>query len=265
MTPVPPSTDHGPDDRTHHAGPKGRLARWLWAAVLVVVLGAGGLGAIAVGTGAWQVRPVLSGSMRPDFPIGGVLLTQRVPTSSLRVGDVAVLHPPNDPDVTYVHRIVWLERRDGAVLVRTKGIANPTDDPWTVKIMSPVSYEGKVAIPYIGYAAVWVHSGEGRRVLLLIAAAALAACAASAVPAIRRRNQRPVTVLPVGGQGSPCPALGAARAAKTAGPLRRRWDWRVVVGGAERTEDRSGAARPMPEQWHCVALRIDSDRTRTLS
>lgn len=223
MTPVPPSTDHDPDDRTHDPAPKGALARWLWAAVLVVALGAGGLGAIAVGTGAWQVRPVLSGSMRPDFPIGGVLLTQRVPTSSLRVGDVAVLHPPDDPAVTYVHRIVWLVHRHGAVLVRTKGIANPTDDPWTVKILSPVSYEGKVAIPYIGYAAVWVHSGEGRRILLLIAAAALAACSASAVPAIRRRAQRPLTAPSMGDHGPPRPALDAARVEPAGGS--RRWRW----------------------------------------
>lgn len=263
MTPVPSSTDQGPDHRTPE--PKGRLARWLWAAVLVVVLGAGSLGAIAVGTGAWQLRPVLSGSMRPDFPIGSVLLAQRVPTSSLRVGDVAVLHPPGEPDVTYVHRIVWLEHRGGTVLVRTRGIANPIDDPWTVKIVSPVSYEGKVTIPYLGYAAVWVHSGQGRRTLLLIAAAALAACTASAVPAIRRKNHRPVKVLLAGGQRPSYLALDGACSEQTIRPLRRRRDYRVAVGRGERAEDRSGAARPMPEQWHCVALRIDGDRTRTLS
>ena len=242
-------------------GVTGVLRLLLLGCVLAVFV----LVAVSVSSGEWQIRPVLSGSMRPDFPIGGVLLTERVPTSSLRVGDVAVLHPPNEPDVTYVHRIVWLEHRDGAVLVRTRGIANPTDDPWTVKILSPMSYEGKVAIPYIGYAAVWVHSGEGRRVLLLIAAAALAACTASAVPAIRRRNRRPATVLPVGGQGSSGPVLDRARGDQAGDPLRRRRDYRVVVGRAERAEDRPGKARTMAAQWHCVALRMDSERTRTLS
>lgn len=130
----------------------------------------------AVASGNWQVRPVLSGSMRPAFPIGGVLITQRVPTSSLRLGDVAVLHPPNNPGITYIHRIIWIKHRGSQTLVRTKGDANPIADPWTARIEGPVAYEGRYVLPYVGYAAVWIHSPIGRRILLALAGAAFALC-----------------------------------------------------------------------------------------
>lgn len=157
-------------------GRPARVARALVTAVAVVVLAACATAIGAVASGNWQVRPVLSGSMRPVFPIGGVLITQRVPTSSLRVGDVAVLHPPGNPGITYIHRIVWIEHRGSQTLVRTKGDANPIADPWTARIDGPVAYEGRYVLPYVGYAAVWIHSPAGRRVLLALAGAAFGLC-----------------------------------------------------------------------------------------
>lgn len=169
-------------------------ARWLRRAVrtvvLLAVLALCAIGVVAVGTGNWQIRPILSGSMRPHFPIGGVLVTERVPTSSLRVGDVAVFHPPDDPAITYMHRIVWLEHKGGSLLIRTKGDANPTVDPWTLRVKSPVSYEARYVLPYVGYAAVWVHSPGGRRDLVILAAGSFAVCIAALVFAGRGRLRR---------------------------------------------------------------------------
>lgn len=170
-----------------------RARRIAWRALrttaIVVVLTASAVAVAAVGSGHWQIRPVLSGSMRPTFPIGGVLITERVPTASLRVGDVAVLHPPNDPNVTYIHRIVWLQHRGNELLVRTKGDANRMEDPWTARVVGPVAYEGRYVLPYVGYAAVWVHSPAGRRDLLVLAAGAFIVCGSSAAVTARRRRR----------------------------------------------------------------------------
>lgn len=152
------------------------LRRAVRAGILLVVALLCSIGVVAVGTGDWQIRPILSGSMRPHFPIGGVLITERVPSSSLRVGDVAVFHPPGEPAITYMHRIVWLERKGHSLLIRTKGDANSSDDPWTLRVKSPSAYEARYVLPDIGYAAVWVHSPGGRRDLVIVAAGSFAVC-----------------------------------------------------------------------------------------
>lgn len=170
--------------------------RFALLAVLVVCVAAVATGVAAVASGGWQVRPVLSGSMRPTFPVGGVVITESVPTGSLRVGDVAVFHPPGQADITYVHRIVWLHREGGQLLVQTKGDANPVRDPWTLHVRGPVAYRERWVLPLVGYAAVWVHSAAGRHDLYLVAVAAFVLCTVSLVaeqvrrsrPAVRRRQ-----------------------------------------------------------------------------
>jgi len=84
------------------------LKRFVTATVLAALVAAAPTGIVGVASGAWQVRPILSGSMRPGFPVGGVVVTQRVPLDSLHVGDVVVFHIPHDPGATYLrppHRV----------------------------------------------------------------------------------------------------------------------------------------------------------------
>ena len=183
--PVNPSSS-----RTTRANRLVRVGRWAALTVCALVLAAASVAAAAVGSGSWQIRPVLSGSMRPAFPIGGALVAQRVATSSLRVGEVVILHPPDDRTISYMHRIVWIEHRKGSVLVRTKGDANTTADPWTVRINSPVTYEERFMVPDVGYAAVWLHSTDGRRSMLAVAGGAFFVCGLSLFPMIRRRSRR---------------------------------------------------------------------------
>ncbi len=166
-----------------------KVHRLVGIVVVAGVVVVAGLAVAAVALGHWQARPVLSGSMRPALPIGGVAITESVPTGSLKVGDVAVFHPPGQPDVTYVHRIIWLQRHHGQLLVRTKGDANPVRDPWTLHVQGAVAYQVRYVVPLVGYAAVWVHSAGGRSRLLLLAAAALLVCVVSLVVELTRRSR----------------------------------------------------------------------------
>lgn len=124
---------------------------------------------VAVLSGGWQIRPILSGSMRPGFAIGGVAITQTIPTNQLKVGDVAVFHPPFLKNVTYIHRIISIKKSGNTYLIRTKGDDNPTPDPWLLKINSKHAYVARFTLPFIGYLAVWVHSYNGKKILLTIA------------------------------------------------------------------------------------------------
>ena len=166
------------------------VRRLLAYAVLAVLVGFAATAVAGVATGNWQIRPILSGSMRPGFPIGGVVVAERVPSRSLQVGDVAVFHPPGAVDVTYVHRIVWMRRQGDELLIRTKGDANPVNDPWTLHLRGRDAYEARFTLPLLGYAAVWLHSPVGRRDMVAVAAVAFFICLASLIVELVRRARR---------------------------------------------------------------------------
>ncbi len=154
------------------------------AAAVVVLM------AVAVGSGAWQIRPVLSGSMRPGLPIGGVVVTQRIPLDELALRDVAVFHPPFDPHADYVHRVISLHREGSTVVVRTQGDDNIYPDPWTLRLHGRYAYVARFSVPLLGYPAVWAHSPTGRRDLLGAGAALAAAFAGTYALDRRRRRKR---------------------------------------------------------------------------
>ncbi|MDA8071190.1 MAG: signal peptidase I [Actinomycetota bacterium] len=189
-----PTTAASRQDATRPARERARrraLKRLVTATVLAALVAAATTGIVGVASGAWQVRPILSGSMRPGFPVGGVVVTQRVPLDSLHVGDVVVFHIPHDPGATYVHRIVWLEHRGNELLVRTKGDANTVPDPWTLNVHGPVAYQARFTLPLIGYAAVWLHSPTGRNDMVAVAGLAFVVGAlALALELVRERRAR---------------------------------------------------------------------------
>lgn len=164
---------------------------------LVVLLAIVGVMAAAVGSGEWQVQPILSGSMRPGFPVGGVVFVQRVPLSSLRVRDVALFHPPGEPQITYVHRIISLERTPQGLDIRTQGDDNVFPDPWTLHLQGRWAYQARFTVPLVGYVAVWDHSPSGHKDLLLAVGACLVVLAIVAIIGERRRRRRVTTGDPV--------------------------------------------------------------------
>lgn len=160
--------------------------RWIRNAVIVLVMGLVGLGVTAVLSGSYQLQPVLSGSMRPGLPVGGVVVTKRVPITSLKVRDVVVLHRPDKPQELYVHRIVRLSHVAGGMSVQTQGDANNAPDPWRVTLRGTTAYRVVYAVPLVGYAAVWVHSPQGRRTFLLLGLLMVLGAAASVLIGRRR-------------------------------------------------------------------------------
>ena len=141
-------------------------ASWTALAIAVTIFMATSLATLS---GDWQLTPVLTGSMVPILPVGSLAISQKEPLSDLRVGQIALLHPPGAPQVTYVHKVVWLSRVSGATEIRTRGVANPIDDPWTVRVASPQVYVVRYDMPGVGYASLWLRSPQGRATSLLTA------------------------------------------------------------------------------------------------
>jgi signal peptidase len=92
------------------------------------------------------------GSMGSAVPMGSVTFIENVRAESLKVGDVIVFRPPSagESRQPVMHRIVSIEDVDGQWVVRTKGDANESADPWQLRLTGE---GGKMAfvVPYVGY------------------------------------------------------------------------------------------------------------------
>lgn len=151
-----------------------QVARWT---IYAIVIGLLAMAVAAVATGRYQVRPILSGSMEPGMSVGGIVITQRIPISDVKVRDVVVFHRPDRPDELIVHRIIALTPSADGPIIQTQGDANPVPDPWKVTMRGGTAYRATFTLPVIGYVAVWAHAPTERLVftfvgLLLILGAA---------------------------------------------------------------------------------------------
>jgi signal peptidase I len=110
-------------------------------------------GVVYVRTGHGSLAPVLSGSMRPGIHEGDVVLTHKVPVTSLHKGDIIVFHPPTQGGtLTKVHRIDFIKQLgNGKIEFRTKGDANNAADPWGTITTSGTAYRVIAVIPKVGW------------------------------------------------------------------------------------------------------------------
>ena len=97
---------------------------------------------------------LVSGSMTGTYDTGSVVFTKNRPVADLRVGDVITYAPPagSSPQELVTHRIASLEQRDGRSVLRTKGDANASVDPWTFTLQDREQAVVRVGVPYVGYA-----------------------------------------------------------------------------------------------------------------
>jgi signal peptidase len=93
-----------------------------------------------------HLATVLSNSMRPTFSAGDLVITQAVPMSSVRVGDVITFVPPIGTQVL-IHRITSL--KDG--VITTRGDANSVDDPWQATLKGPTAFRFVGVVPFAGW------------------------------------------------------------------------------------------------------------------
>ena len=122
---------------------------------------------IATATGWLAVTPVLSGSMRPGYHAGDAMLTERVPASSLHVGDIVnVKVPPKAgvPSGQRVHRIVAIRHQGKDIAIQTRGDANNVTDPGWI-VLKGDQYRTIARLPYVGW-IVDFRAANGARILL---------------------------------------------------------------------------------------------------
>jgi signal peptidase I len=136
----------------------GALLRWLdvGARVVLVVACAAlvGLGLLPR-TGWYRPVTVLSGSMRPAFAPGDVVVVTPEPLSAVRVGQVISYRIPIGDHHVESHRVIKVIRDDSHIFVRTKGDANTGPDPWTAELHGTTAWRVRAVLPKLGWAIFW--------------------------------------------------------------------------------------------------------------
>ncbi len=135
------------------------------AAAVVAVLLSAAL-AVAVVTFHIGVRPVLTGSMRPDYGPGALIFTRQVPTPSLKPGMIVLIIPPGE-SVPYAHRIATVSGTPTAPVITTKGDANKEVDPWHARITAPSVSVVIGSVPGVGRLMVGIR-GTGQILLAVL-------------------------------------------------------------------------------------------------
>lgn len=128
------------------------VIRYLQALVMVVAL----LMALAVAAivvlpraAGWTTLVVLSGSMEPAMPVGGLSFVQPIAAEDVRAGDVVTYPRPDRPETLVSHRVVAVSDQLGEPTLWTKGDANESNDAWAVPAESVLG-RVRFTIPYLG-------------------------------------------------------------------------------------------------------------------
>lgn len=178
---------HGRDRRL----PVLRIARRAIVDVaLVAAVGAFlflGVGPHVIG---YRTVTMLSGSMSPHIRPGDVVIDTKEPLSAIRVGQILTIHTPTSTHYVDSHRVIQVIRRGQKTLIRTKGDANASPDPWTAVVHGTVVWRVRAVVPWLGFAITFLRSSLMHVLLLMIAPVLLIVYG---LAAIWRRSPTPST------------------------------------------------------------------------
>jgi len=125
-------------------------------------------------TGLYRPETVLSGSMRPDFGPGDMVIVTPEPARNVRVGQVISYHIPVGDHHVQTHRVVQILRGGQHPVVRTKGDANNARDPWTARLDGSTAWRVRLVVPKFGWVIVWLRDPYLRFLSVLLAPALFA-------------------------------------------------------------------------------------------
>lgn len=114
---------------------------------------------------------VLSGSMEPAYPVGGLIFTKPVAFTKLQVGDGITFRSQGKSQKVVTHRIVGVDQEQGSI--QTKGDANQAVDNQAIvaqDVIGRVTY----SLPYLGYGLLFLQSNLGKWSVLMTVISLLA-------------------------------------------------------------------------------------------
>ena len=164
-----------------------RVLVWLALLAAVAVLAA----AVVVPrlTGATPYS-VTTGSMRPHYPPGTLVVVRPVPVEEIRTGDVVTYQLESGEAAVVTHRVVQVGTDlDGDVSLVTQGDANDVADAEPVR---PVQVKGRLwySLPYLGYANNLMDGEQRQKGVLLLSGGLVAYAAFMFAGVVTERRRR---------------------------------------------------------------------------
>jgi signal peptidase len=123
--------------------------------------------------GLYRTVTVLSGSMRPTFDPGDMIVVSPQPISTLKVGDVITFSTPAAGHPVETHRVFSISGPLDEPIVQTRGDANNTVDPWHAQLHGAMVWRYRFRLPGFGYPLLalrsrWVRLGTTLLLPLLL-------------------------------------------------------------------------------------------------
>jgi signal peptidase len=132
------------------------VAGWVWRLLLwLLILGVAAVIGVAVlvpRVGGGTPYTVLTGSMRPSYPPGSLIVSRPVDTADIQIGDPITFQLKSGEPAVVTHRVIATRLgEDGKLEFLVKGDANSVQDKEAVRA---VQVRGRLwyAVPYLGYA-----------------------------------------------------------------------------------------------------------------
>ena len=153
-----------------------RSGVWVWgqrvllALALVLFLFLGVLPRL----GLYRPVTVLSGSMRPTFSPGDMVIVVPEPVSAVRVGQVISYQVPVGIHQVETHRVVKILQGGPHPTVQTQGDANNYHDPWTAKLAGNTAWRMVAVVPHLGYVVNFLCGRSLQMVAIFVAPVLLA-------------------------------------------------------------------------------------------
>lgn len=124
--------------------------------------------------GLYRPVTVLSGSMRPTFSPGDMVIVRPEPVSDVRVGQVVSYQVPTGARQVETHRVVRILQGGAHPVIQTQGDANNWRDPWTAKLEGRTAWQLTAVIPRLGYLVNFLRGPALRIAAIFIAPLLLA-------------------------------------------------------------------------------------------
>src|SRR3981081_4879488 len=96
------------------------LSSMLLAGVVLMII----VAMAGMALGVWRFNVIDTGSMRPTLNPGDVAVLTPESTNDLKQGQIVAFHPPGEPRLTVIHRVVSVQHVPNGVIIQTKGDAN---------------------------------------------------------------------------------------------------------------------------------------------
>ena len=167
------------------AGWLGQVTAWFVIAAVVVMLA---VCVVIPRLGGATPYTILTGSMRPDFPPGTLVVVKPAAAEDIGLGSVVTYQLKSGESTVVTHRVVAVGiDSDGTRIFTTQGDGNSAPDPEKV---IPAQVKGKVwyAVPHLGRISNLIDNAQRHAISVAIIGGLLAYAAYMFVTSARERR-----------------------------------------------------------------------------